>query len=81
MSVNTSYILQNHTGGFIVAIDFPGKLKYINPSEKINESLPNIIFITALPEKEKEPWMKNPTDIKVLINECKNFFEVITLDL
>jgi hypothetical protein len=66
---------------FIVAINPAGFIKCVNPNEKINPDLPNIIFITALPQKDEMPWTKNPNDIKVIINECKNIFKLIELDI
>jgi hypothetical protein len=74
------YFTESHWG-FIVAINPPGYIKCVNPSDKIRKDLPNIIFITALPQKEEMPWTKNPNDIKVIINECKNLFPVIELPL
>jgi hypothetical protein len=68
--------------GFIAAIDPAGTyIKCQNGNEKINNELPNVIFQTALPMKEKCPWSKNPEDIKVIINECKSLFKVIELDI
>jgi hypothetical protein len=66
---------------FIVAIDPAGTyINCQNINEKIKDILPNVIFQTALPMKEKCPWSKNPEDIKVIINECKSLFNVIELD-
>ena len=74
------YFTESHWA-FIVAINPAGFIKCINPSDKIQKDLPNVIFITALPQKEEMPWTKNPNDIKVIINECKNLFKVIELNI
>lgn len=65
---------------FIVAINPAGPLRTVNPNEKINPELPNVIFITALPMKTKEPYSKQG-DGKVIINECKKYFNVIQVDI
>lgn len=74
------YFTESHWA-FIVAINPPGFIKCINSSDKIKPDLPNVIFITALPQKEEMPWTKNPNDIKVLINECKNLFKIIEVKI
>jgi hypothetical protein len=53
----------------------------MNVNEKINPQLINVIFVTALPQKEEMPWTKNPKDISVVINECKDLFKIIALDI
>lgn len=66
--------------GFIVAINPAGPLRTVNPNEKIDPELPNVVFITALPMKTKEPYSKQG-DGKVIINECKKYFNVIQVNI
>lgn len=66
---------------FMVAVDpVDSYVKCENKSNRINPNLPSIIFQTALPMKDKCPWTKNPEDIKIIINECKNIFEIIEIN-
>jgi hypothetical protein len=57
------YFTESHWA-FIVAINPAGFIKCINPSDKIQKDLPNVIFITALPQKEEMPWTKIQTTLK-----------------